>query len=944
MPDLRFGVLGPLEVRVDGGLREVPPGRRRAVLACLLVHAGRPVSPDALVEAGWGSGLPQDPYAALHTVLSRLRSVLGPGAIASTAAGYRLVDPSVDAAEFEELVAAARAAASSVARALLEQALALWRGPAYGDLADAPFALAEAARLEGLRKDATEAYAELSIELGDPAGAVVALEEVLAGDPFREHAVELVVRGLYLAGRQAEALERFRAYRTLLAEELGLDPSPALVRLHDRVLGHDLAAPEPRVATGLPSWLDTSTAFIGREDDLEAVVASVAAERVTVLTGPGGVGKSRLAAESLGPLSTRLGMPPAVVELAAVAPARVVAAVADAVGLRADAEDELVEYLGAVPHLLVLDNCEHLLDEVTPLVGRIARHCPEVRILATSRRRLGVASERVVPLAPLRLPDPSSTPGAQQAVAAVRLLTDRVRRLRPSFAVTADNAPAVAELCRRLDGLPLALELAASRAAVGGVDEVLAGLDDGRLRAGADGLDAVVEWSYRLLPERQRLLLQLLSVFTGEVTADAVRGLTAYVPSWQGDPGPDLAELAESSLVATRVAGGTVRHRLLATVHAFAADRLVDSGLEGAARLAHARWVRDHTRDLAASWATDTADAADQLSRGSGEIVTALRWALDHDHVPVAADITDAVARCLHWTPGLELSDLLIATADAGAQHPDPVVAAGVAGGAFFVAERGRLDQARTLARAALEMTDADLPIAHLTLEVAAMYSGDHAESERWLRRLASHPGLEGEAHSSLALLACYGDDLESAREHAAIALAASPTSGAASVAFARYAAGEVEARTDPDRGAELFAGAAAEAERVGAGQVDRVARVALLAVLVRTGRHEAAADLGRSLLVDLRRGAAWPQLWTTLRILAEQLAVTGRPADAAFLLGAAMAAPTAPPLVGQDVGRYADLEKALATQLGRRVVDRITQVAGSTPRAQVVARAEHLL
>src|SRR5690625_3788193 len=279
---LRFGVLGALQVRVDGRPVTVPPGRQRAVLTCLLVHAGQPVSMDTLTEAAWGDALPRDPHGALHTVLSRLRSQLGDPLLQHGPAGYRLVMPpeAADAEQFESLLTDARSASPARARELLEQAASLWRGPAYGEYADAPFARAAAARLEGLRKDATEAHAAACIECGDHTAAIDVLTPLLAEYPFREQAVALAVTARYQAGRQADALEVLREHRTLLREELGLDPAPALVELEQRILGHRLPQTASR-APGPPGWLDTSTAFIGREDDLADLVDAVATNRVT---------------------------------------------------------------------------------------------------------------------------------------------------------------------------------------------------------------------------------------------------------------------------------------------------------------------------------------------------------------------------------------------------------------------------------------------------------------------------------------------------------------------------------------------------------------------------------------------------------------------------------------------------------------------------------------
>ncbi|MCK0112622.1 winged helix-turn-helix domain-containing protein [Ornithinimicrobium sp. F0845] len=948
MPELRYGVLGALEVHVDGHPREIPAGRQRAVLACLLAHRGRPVPAAALVEAAWGEELPEDPARALRTVLSRLRAHLGQEAIRLDPAGYRLTRAPTDAEEFLDLVERARTAEPAVAGDLLGRALALWRGPAYGEYADTPLISTVAEHLDRLRRDTIEARASALVETGQPADAVAGLEELLAEQPFRESTVELLVRALYHAGRQTEALDRLRAYRALLGEELGLDPSPALTELEGHILGHGLAAPRTRTA-GPPAWLDTSTAFIGREDDLAELVAAVADNQVTVVTGPGGVGKSRLAAESLAVLHDRLGLPISVVELAGVPRGGARAALAEGLGLRGDADadtDALVEFLTAVPHLLVLDNCEHLLDELAPLVATIARRCRDVRVLGTSRHRLGVPTELVLPLTPLRLPDPGATVGSQESTASVRMLGDRVRRLRPSFAVTPDNAAEVSELCRRCDGLPLALELAASRVATTGVGEVLARLPED---LSSSGLSGVVAWSYRLLGEPERWLLQCLSVCAGDLGAASLAGLMRHVDNG-AEVGPTLGELVESSLVVRHEVGagpGADRFRLLEMVRTFAARQLQESGRAEEVRTAHAHWVAELVTDVQTDWArVDGAELSARLARCSAEVSTALRWALGAGEVALASRITHALARCWHWTPSPAVRDLMLEVAEHGLRHPGPGVAAGVASGAFVAGERGEVGRGVELATAALEASHdpAVRATAQLALAVAAMYSGDIPESVSRFRAVAADPGLTGEANSSMALLACYADDLDTAREHAEVALAAGAVGSDHTLAFARYAAGEVEARTDPDAGAVLLRQAAEEADRIDAEQVGRVARIALFALLVRGGERGEAVTLGLRLVSDLRRLAAWNQIWTLLRVLAELLADSGRWSDAAFLLGAAAGASGAPPPMGADIERYAELRADLSRHLGARVTEQIEALAAATPRTAVLSRAEHLL
>lgn len=954
MGNVRIGVLGPLEVSVGGRAVEVPPGRRRAVLACLVIRHGRPVAADTLIEAAWGDELPRDPHAALHTVLSRLRAVVGEVLRHDGPDGYVLDVPpeAVDAGAFEARLAEARQAGPKGAARLLEEALALWRGPPYGELGDAPFAMVEAQRLTALRADATERLAALAVDDGDPVGAIGLTEALLAEEPFRERAVEVLVTALYRDGRQADALAVCRTHRARMAEGLGLDPGPGLRRLEQQVLGHDVPeAPRSRP----PVWLDTSAALIGREDELADLVSAVLANRLTVVTGPGGVGKSRLAAEALPLLHERLGLPASVTELVAVGDGGVALAVADALGLRpgagSEAADAVVDRLEATGGLLVIDNCEHVLEEVAALARRLVARCGDVRVLATSRRRLGVESEQVLPLVPLAVPASGDHPG-QGTTSAVRLVADRVRRRRPAFVITPDNAACVGELCRRLDGLPLALEIAASRVAARGVDEVLARLGvDGPAGGGVDGLEDVVAWSYRLLTPQHRGLLEALSVFAGDFTTEQARGLVARLPVPSGvsglppsDVAPALAELVESSLVACHAHADGMRHRLLEIVRAFAAARLHESGRSDEVHLAHAEWVARTAAGVAADWPhVDGALIDARLRAAAPEMVTAIRWALAADRLDLAAGIAGAVGSCLHWTPGIELGDLFQEVAERGAAAPGPALAEGVGTGAFLAAEHGDLERADRLAGAAVRMADDEPVVPLLALAVAAMYRGE-PEATDWFARLARHPTHLADAHASMALDACYHRDLDTAREHVAVAIAAGSSCADASRAFALFAAGEIALTQDDRHGAALLRRAIREADRVGAEQVGRVARVALLAATTRGGDPAEAVDLALSLVADLATKGAWPQLWTALRLCSELLVVHERPAEAAFVLEATRVGSSAPPLMGEDVDRYDDLTGQLEDRLGPSALGGIRRLAVATPREQVVRRTEVVL
>ncbi len=959
MSDLGFAVLGRLEVWRGERRLVVPSGRRRAVLAALLARAGAPVPVEALIEAGWRADVPADPKGALYTVVSRLRSMLGDHAISSGPAGYWVDVPAdaVDAVRFERLTRSASAVGPEHAAVLLDEALNLWRGPAYAEFIDLPFAAVEAQRLELLRADATEERARIAIDLAEPAVAIRLLTRLLDRYPFREHAVELLMTALRLAGRTSDALACYHSHRRRMADELGLDPAPALAELHARMLGQPPSRSAAPARVGMPAWLDTSTTFLGREYELASLVKAASTSRTVTVTGAGGVGKTRLVAQALPALATRTGLPVALVELAA-ARGHVADAIADALALDGTAQRAaLIDRLRTDPALLVLDNCEHLLVEVATLVDLLVRRCPAIRVVVTSRRRLGLPSEQVLPVAPLPRPTDDNAESAQNSPA-VALLVDRVKRLRPAFTVTPRDLPAIADICRRLDGLPLALELAASRVATIGVDAVRIALqhDPGILDQAGTGehpLRALTEWSCNLLNKNQRNLFTALSIFPGDFDLDAARTFASHLR----DPHPDattvetIAELVDSSLLSTRDTFDNPHYRMLAVIRAVARTMLDDAGRTHEAAHAHAAWIATLTRQAAADWTGPAAAAALQrLQRTQTDIVTALRWALDTGQLGLAASITGAIGQCAHWTPRPELADLTIEIGERCLRGEARGPTIGVAAAAVALATRGERERSMALgqAAAAAAANPAEIYLAHLALGVAALYGADHDTSRRHWRTIIHQQdlplALRTEAHSSLALLARYTSNLDLAREEGRLALILADTTRSAPVhAFASYAAGEA-AVAQPDQGIALLTKAAEEATTIGCTHVSQLARVALLAALVRTHHREQAAHLATTLLHDIRRAGAWPQLWTTLRIVAELHAATGHPHEAALLLFAADVHPSSPPAAGDDVPRYAALREALHSRLGRYTSERIHAAATAAGREQIADRALAML
>ncbi|WP_113700958.1 BTAD domain-containing putative transcriptional regulator [Nonomuraea lactucae] len=631
---MRFGVLGPLAVWTEAGESVTIPGLKvRALLADLLLHEGRVVSADRLVDDLWNAEPPGNPAGALHVRVSQLRRALeeaepgGRHLVVSRAPGYLLHAGAgaVDAVRFGELVARAETAQSPRARAaLLSEALGLWRGPALADLADEEFARTAIVRLEEQRLATLEHHAETRLELGEHGLLAAELGDLVARHPLRERLRAAHMLALYRAGRQSEALAGYADIRERLADELGLDPGPELAELHQAILGQDAALnPAPvvpeRLRTNLPASLSE---LIGRDGELAEVRALLEDGRLVTLTGSGGVGKTRLALEAAAQLA---GTAPGayadgvwLVELASLDrdTGSVAEAVMAALDIREGAEptapaERLAEALRAGRSLLVLDNCEHVVEQAAELVERLLRAAPGLRVLATSREPLAVPGEVLWTVPPLDLPGGTDLDAVERSDA-VRLFVTRAAASTRGFTLDAGNAGAVAQLCRRLDGIPLALELAATRVRALGVQGVVARLDDRfrLLAAGPRGvparqrtLTAVIDWSWDLLTEPERVVLRRLAVHADGCTlesAEAVCSTEAVeqpdigrVLAPEGPEGADvldlLARLVDRSLVVALEGAAGVRYRLLESVAAYCLDRLSDAGELEPVRRAHAR-------------------------------------------------------------------------------------------------------------------------------------------------------------------------------------------------------------------------------------------------------------------------------------------------------------------------------------------------------------------
>ncbi|SDK03592.1 AfsR/SARP family transcriptional regulator [Streptomyces indicus] len=678
MARVRYSVLGTTQAHHPDGTPVTLAGARlRALLTVLALTPGRPVTVGRLVDEVWDGAPPADAHGALQALVGRLRRALGAAAVELGPGGYRLAaeNEDVDAYRFERLAAeAANALADGdpvKAVTLYEEGLALWRGPALVDLPDRT---AEAARWEARRLEARRGRFTAELALGRAEQILPELGALAEAHPLDEPLQALRLRALRDAGRAAEALAAYEGVRERLAEQLGADPGPELRALHAELLtpappapsadgpatvtdgtgsGPTTAPATPGPTTAPPTLAPTTappatptplprtpppptpkgnlrarlTSFVGREEEIEALRGELARARLVTLLGPGGAGKTRLSQEAADGLAYRDGV--WLAELAPVDagadPEAVPEAVLTALGARetvlygAGAEElrsadrggqdplvRLAEHLARRELLLVLDNCEHVIGAAADMLAYLLGRCPGLTVLATSREPLGVPGESVRPLGPL--------PEAM----ALRLLDERGAAARPGFSV-ADDRDAAAEICRRLDGQPLAIELAAARLRMLTPRQIADRLDDRfRLLTGGSRtvlprqqtLRAVVDWSWDLLDDPERAVLRRLSVFARGCDLAAAEAVCGAVPETDGDAACHLhlmvdrrdvldllGSLVDKSLVvAAPTAEGEMRYRLLETVAEYAAERLDESGERALAERAHLVHYRELAR------------------------------------------------------------------------------------------------------------------------------------------------------------------------------------------------------------------------------------------------------------------------------------------------------------------------------------------------------------
>jgi predicted ATPase/DNA-binding SARP family transcriptional activator len=690
---IEIKVLGPLEVVRDRELVALPGDRERALLAVLAAHAGEAVSAHRLIDRLWGDELPRNPPNALQAIVSRLRRAVGAdGIVLTRKPGYMLDIQAceIDSRQFENLVRRAKALRSDDSdrtSEMLASALALWRGAPFADLQLEDAVREERARLEELHIGALEDKFEADLALGRQSGETVAeLERVVQAEPYRERLRAQLMLALYRCGRQGDAITAYHEARRVLTEELGIDPGPEMKTLYERILHQDpalLHTTEARESAPRANLLVRITSFIGRDAEIEELTGLLEARRLVTVVGPGGSGKTSLALEIGRALIDSFDHGVWLAELAPVSDAGLIDAIGNAVGWpegaatddRAHGLARLSAYLRNRHVLLILDNCEHVVQATAEVADALLRSCPRIAILATSREVLASTGEFVWTIPPLSVPKAGDDLQQLTSYDSVRLFEQRAASAGGAAELEGESAAAAGEICRRLDGMPLAIELAAARARSLSPREIAHRLDQRfeLLTAGGRTIEprhrtlrTAIDWSYDLLTREEQTLFRRLAVFSGGWTLEAAEkvccggGVSAVIDG--------LARLVDQSLVVSR----GERFSMLETILAYAKERLIDAAEEDDLRERHAYFYGELAEaaepDLRRP---DQGHALQRLRAEEHNLHRALQWGREHADEQPDAGLSLAAALGWYWYVGRqvegrsELGSMLPAAASA---------------------------------------------------------------------------------------------------------------------------------------------------------------------------------------------------------------------------------------------------------------------------------------
>ena len=887
-------VLGNVEVRRGTDLVPIGGPKPRQILAMLVAAHGAVVSADRLADELWGDDQPADPGAVLQSNISRLRKLLQPDArIVARPPGYSLeIEPSaVDAWRFEahQLAARADVAPAAVIEAN-ERALACFSGAPYAEFADHEWARADVLRLEELRTVAREEVLWARLELGEDRTIVADLEVLVSEHPLRERPWHALAVALHRSGRSPDALRRIATFRGILRDELGLDPPAAIRDLEARILDSDPALLITPLAGRRARRLSAEvTPLVGRSADLAAIVRHLAGHRLITLVGPGGVGKTRLAMRVAADVWDERHGEVYVVELAPVQdPLSTVASVATAIDVHQrqhlSVEETLVDYLRGRRALLVLDNCEHLRVAVAHLTGRMLAACPDLTVLATSREVLRLPGEHVRRVAPLAVATGSMPIDELTKVPAIRMFVERAVASNPAFALDDGNADAVAEIVRRVDGLPLAIELAAARSSAISPAALAERLRDrfdllDHAQVGRSDrhqtLNELVAWSFNLLNGPEQILFSRLSVFAGSFGLDAVETVCTDFSLDASSAARVLAALVDKSMVQLADVG-VGRYRVLEPLRQFGRAELRDSELAAVVGR-HSAWYLDLAERSAVSMTdADEPAAVARLDQEFDNLRAAYSFYAEQGDVEPCALMVASLREYSFRSMRAEV----IAWADEVMAMPGfhdspraPIVLSTAAYGRFVRGDHDRsIEYAEMALAASLRLGTSSSGLAERVLGNSWCYRGDAAVAQQWIERMVDDAGSGSPARLAHALYmrsvaATSAGDTERAGAVADEAMAVARRSGSpTALAQALYALGLSLEESDPTAAAEHLQHAADIAAGAGNRWVQAFALTEVLSLEARHGSSRSALARFADVIDTWFRGGDWTNQWLSLR------------------------------------------------------------------------------
>lgn len=941
----RFGLLGPLKVTDGEENMTVSSLLQRKVLTALLLAPRTVVSADALQFTLWGDSPPKTARKTLHTLVSRLRGLLEPGEIVTHPPGYMIEveDTQVDSILFENLVNAADEVMPSDPEqglGLIKSALDLWRGEAIAEFADEEFAMTEARRLDELRLVADELRFDGMLALGRHESVIPELEAFIATHPFREKPRKRLMIALYRSGRATDALDVYRQFRDLLVEELGLDPSSEIQELELKILTQDedlgTVEPDQPPPLSIPSIAPVKTRLpqppllLGREGELDRL-REMAREPLTTVVGPGGVGKTSLV--SVWSDSTPGA---SVVELCCIEDAEeLIPTMTQQLGMNAQTGDpraSLISRLSAIGGTLVIDNCEHLLEPVRDFVYDLQRSAPEMKVVCTSRQRLGLPGEQVLTLEPLHVGSDVSDLDELYANEAVRLFLDRAHRADSTHRVSSEHLPVVAEICRVLDGLPLAIELAAARAPVFGVEELLQQVtrDISVLEQGSGrhrSLVNVLDWSIGLLDYETRRVLATAALFEGGFEL-------AHLVEVHAGPNPviGLGRLVDASLVYRVSDSHPGRFKLHVPTRIHVRSTLETSQ---AARQRLVSWGRRFVGDncRAMGYPNESASRRRLLAE-TGNVRAAARAALAHGDREAAFEIAEMLGRAdLLGSP--EIAGLVDEVADSYRERDGRFALGALAAAARSSAIRGRIGEAVARAEAA-ERTAENRSHRGFYMAVHARafvtyFKGDAIRAAALLDEIVDDKEVPSPermiAQLDQATFLAMGGDLERARPLAVGSFERAVTdAGESVISYGSYVLGTLDLCVDASSALYSFDSAVNRATEAGIWAIERIARVCRIAALMLLDRDEEALEAVPELIDDLVKSGNYSQLLALVRVVANLSMRSGDLETAGLLARAYEAHEEAPrfSVVVNATGQLDDLTESLSEtkweELGERI------------------------